>query len=65
METVNTWAEWLDRCVALKLSGPHKIWGQSQWQFTNENGTAALWNATDGKGYIFGQPSDKGGESHG
>lgn len=47
-------AEWLTECATLGLVGPYtRVGSPNGEQFTGTCGTAALWNADKGKGYIF------------
>jgi len=48
---------WEARCRELKLSGPHRVSNTTIWQFTDENGTAAIYNTLSGGGVIFRRES--------
>lgn len=55
---IEDYAEWLTACRARGLTnGPHKLVGATKGeQFIDDNGTAAIWNATSGKGSVCDPP---------
>lgn len=45
--------DWHAHCVARSWSGPYRIMGRLQTQFTGPNGTEALWNYHSGRGVVL------------
>lgn len=53
MIEVETFGDWINQCLALGLAGPYSMPSDHLSQFIGINGTAAIWNFTRDKGYIF------------
>jgi hypothetical protein len=56
---------WEARCKELGYDGPYRLINPSTcWQFVyKEGGTAAIYNAAQGKGHVFIRTSDSATES--
>lgn len=48
------WDDWKAAGVAQGLDGPFTVSGHlTLWQFVGDMGTAGIWNALDGSGFLF------------
>jgi hypothetical protein len=44
---------WEARCKELGYEGPHRMVSLVEWQFVGPNGTAGMYNAATGRGFVF------------
>jgi hypothetical protein len=57
MSDFATFYEWVAACEQLGLRGPYRVAGPSViWQFVDDNGSAAMWNAAADRGVVFNNP---------